>query len=262
MSQAGELSRERAKQGFWPREHGAYGQLGLPLVAALAMGRPTTSSLLFAASAIAGFIAHEPLLVWLGRRGPRARREHGARAGRYGALIGGAGAAMGIAAILLGPPTIARSTLLPLGLALVVFAFVWQDRERTTLGELVAGAALSSAALPVALSGGTSVALGLTACLAWALAFGCGTAAVRAVVRFAKTGQRGFSLVAVVVGGSLLVGAAATRAPIALSAAPMLLVSWVLLSMPPKPKHLRRVGWALVASSTAVATLLVILARR
>ena len=56
-----------------PREHGAYGQLLLPVLTAMAMGRPTLAAVALAASAAAAFVAHEPLMVLIGRRGARAR---------------------------------------------------------------------------------------------------------------------------------------------------------------------------------------------
>src|SRR5829696_5891404 len=64
----------------WPREHGAHGQPGLPLVAALAMGTPGWASFLWALAAAAAFLMHEPAVVLLGRRGPRTLRAHGTKA--------------------------------------------------------------------------------------------------------------------------------------------------------------------------------------
>ncbi|MBZ0235890.1 MAG: YwiC-like family protein, partial [Deltaproteobacteria bacterium] len=47
---------------FLPREHGAYAQLGVPLVVALAAGRPGLAAAAFALAAIALFFVHEPVL--------------------------------------------------------------------------------------------------------------------------------------------------------------------------------------------------------
>src|SRR5512138_1977206 len=60
---------------LFPREHGAYGQLTFPLVTSLAVAGVSAPALLLALSVIAGFLAHEPLLVVLGRRGARAQRQ-------------------------------------------------------------------------------------------------------------------------------------------------------------------------------------------
>src|SRR5205823_6340503 len=58
-----------------PKEHGAYGQLLFPLITAMAVGRPGVAAWSFAAAAVCAFLAHEPLLLLLGQRGPCARRE-------------------------------------------------------------------------------------------------------------------------------------------------------------------------------------------
>lgn len=56
-----------------PREHGAYAILGMPLVTALLIDGLTSVGLLTSVSAIAGFLAHEPLLIVCGCRGHRTR---------------------------------------------------------------------------------------------------------------------------------------------------------------------------------------------
>ncbi len=43
-----------------PREHGAYGQLGFPLLTALCIAVPRLPGILFAAAAAALLLAHEP----------------------------------------------------------------------------------------------------------------------------------------------------------------------------------------------------------
>ena len=78
-----------------PKEHGAYGQISFPLVAAFAVGGVSAGGLLIASALIAGFLAHEPALVMLGLRGPRAKRELWNRAAVWlvcSLLIGGAAA--------------------------------------------------------------------------------------------------------------------------------------------------------------------------
>lgn len=257
----GDGTRRGAGRILWPREHGAYGQIGLPLAASLAIGTPTLSGALFAAAAAAAFFAHEPLLVWMGRRGARAQREGGGRAGRLGAVLAGLGAALGAGAIAVGRPGVGIGALLPLALAACVLVIVARDQERTTHGELVAGAALSSAAVPVVVAGGAGFELALGSWMAWSLAFACTTAAVRCVVGRAKTGHRSALLVAIVVVATALLGVLAPRVRIVWAAAPVLLASWALLVASPHPRHLRRVGWTLVAGTTIMAALVVVLAR-
>ena len=65
-----------------PREHGVYGQLLLPLATVLLVGRPTVPAFALVATGVFAFLAHEPLLVVLRRRGLRASREHNRRAWR------------------------------------------------------------------------------------------------------------------------------------------------------------------------------------
>ncbi len=56
-----------------PREHGAYVQLALPLVTALAMGRPGGAAVAFTGLAIAAFLLHQPILLLATRQEGRAR---------------------------------------------------------------------------------------------------------------------------------------------------------------------------------------------
>ena len=53
---------------LWPREHGAYGKIALPVVPMLAMA-PSWAGLAFTVAASACFLAHEPILVLIGHRG-------------------------------------------------------------------------------------------------------------------------------------------------------------------------------------------------
>lgn len=255
-------SRPRASRGpLWPREHGAYGQLGLPLVAGLAMGRPTIVSGLLAAGAVTAFVAHEPLLVWLGARGPRARREHGTRAARLGLSLGVVALALGAMALALGGRSVLVGALVPLALSAALVPFVLTGTEKTTLGEVLAGVALASASVPVAIAGGASPVVAASACATWAIALSAGTAAVRWVIARHRNGTSDPLLLAIVLGTTALGAASATRYPIVIASAPMVLAAWVLVARPPHPRHLRRVGWTLIASSTATAALLVTLVR-
>src|SRR5262245_5043376 len=76
MGRAEEKQRPRRSYSFWPREHGAYVQLLGPLLSALVFGPVTPLALVLAGVACAAFLAHEPLLLLLGQRGPKLYREH------------------------------------------------------------------------------------------------------------------------------------------------------------------------------------------
>lgn len=250
-----------------PREHGAYGQLLLPLATALASGRPGAAAWLLAFAVAAAFLAHEPLLVVLGRRGERARAGHGARARRRLGLLASVTVVAGVSALAsagagtgAGPGTLLPLGLgaaLPLGLGALLLAFIDRGQERTTAGETLAAATLAAAGVPVALAGGVPPPQALGAWLAWALAFAATTAAVRAVIAVHK-GR------AVLVETHLLLAAsAAWAAAVAFglssvaAALPLLSAGWLLRLRPPDPHHLNRVGWSLLAASLATAGLLV-----
>src|SRR5262245_4761900 len=66
-----------------PHEHGAYGQLLFPMITALAIGRPGTAAFAWAAAAALVFLAHEPVMVLLGQRGPKASRDERPRTWRW-----------------------------------------------------------------------------------------------------------------------------------------------------------------------------------
>lgn len=245
-----------------PREHGAYGQLATPLVAALAMGRPSLAALCLTVASVTAFIAHEPLLVVLGQRGARAQRNEAPRAKRALALLGGVTLLLGGAGLLLAPPAARFAALVPALLAAVVAVFVAREEEKTTAGELIAAAALSSAALPVALASKVAPMAAWGALGAWCLAFGAATLAVRAVIANQKAPRswlrRVLPLLLPTAIAMALVWQGATTV---YAIAPVLLLSFGLAAASPHPRMLRKVGWMLVASTIAMAGLLIAIAR-
>jgi len=239
-----------------PHEHGAYGQLGLPLVAALAAARPTLAGGLFAVAAVAAFFAHEPLLVALGRRGKRAQAEDGARARvRLGILATVAAAATAGALVL--APRVAPWLALPVGLGALVALAIGRGEERSLAGEIAAASALAASALPVALADGLSVERALSAWGAWALGFTAITAAVRALLPARRAGHRGVAWT--LAAGALVaaVGLAVSGVVEAWAAEPLVVAALSLLALRPHPRHLRAIGVVLVLASALSAALLV-----
>lgn len=174
------------RRPLFPKEHGAYGQLGLPLVTAVALGRPTVAALGLVVAFAASFVAHESLLVLIGHRGGRAKRDDGGRArAQLGALsmIAAAGAAVGCDE---GGRPVVIALALPGALALAMAPLIEQRRERSAPGEVLAAVALSSTALPVGLASGASWAASLTAAAAWALGFAVITVVIRGVLAFSR----------------------------------------------------------------------------
>lgn len=254
-------SPQRARSFLWPREHGAYGQLGLPLVTALLSGSPSVGTLMLVVAAVSAFLAHEPLLVLLGTRGTRAKRELGASARRWTLGLSSLALASGSLALTLGDDQLLLACLVPLGWLAVLAPFVWHGREKTTLGELVAAAALSAGGLPVAVSGGLALERAALVWAVWWIAFAVSTVSVRSVIAAGRGEPVDWGLWGV--GPAALLAAAwlTHHSWVGLATAPMLLVSVWLVLRPPPPRDLRKVGWTLMASSLLTATLLVTLER-
>ncbi len=247
-----------------PQEHGAWGQLGMPIVSALAIGRPTAPALLLSAATILAFLAHEPWLVVLGHRGVRAAREDGARARRvmWGFLL--AAAATGTAGLALSPPLVRWALPVPALLVAAVIGFVLAKRERTIPGELTVVSALASSGFAVAVAGGASLVAAAAATATWVLAFASSVFAVHVVlVRALSRGEeehrwRNAALALVVGGGGSAVAlAAGLGAAVPAAVAPTLLLSLVVCLAPFSARQLRELGWGLVASTTASLVILV-----
>jgi hypothetical protein len=245
-----------------PREHGAYGQLGLPLLTALAMGKPSAPATLLTIASIAAFFAHEPLLLLIGQRGSRALREEGPRARRRLALLGALALGTAATSLALAPSSARLALLLPLGLAALLTPFILKNQEKTAAGELLAAATLSSAAIPVAFAAEVASPAIWSAWLAWCLALSSSTLAVRSVIAHARAPlalARRLALPLLVLAASLLAYRAGLLLPsAAIGALPMLLLAVVLAAQPPSPRSLKKVGWGLVASSVLLAIALVV----
>ena len=141
---------------LFPREHGAYAELGFPLLSGLVLGSPGLASALFAAAAILLFLANEPLVVLLGARGKRLQQELAVPARRQLAMLGGLGVAAGLAAMALAPTAARWLALVPCVLAAGLVPVVLSQNLKTLPGEFVAGAAFSAMHLPVAAAGGVA----------------------------------------------------------------------------------------------------------
>lgn len=102
------VNASAADRSLAPREHGAYGQIGLPLITALAMGTPSVSAILLTVGAVLVFAAHEPLLLLLGRRGLRAQRYGSPRARRSLRILAAGAAVSGLLGLALAPYPILR----------------------------------------------------------------------------------------------------------------------------------------------------------
>lgn len=247
-----------------PKEHGAYGQLLFPLIAALAIGHVTAGAVLLAVAVSSAFLAHESLLVVLGQRGSRAAREQAQDARSTLAVFGGLWIVCGVGALWLMPRAVVPYLAIPIVLGAFVMAAVFMHRERTTPGEMLVGAALASSALPVALASGVALRDAATVMLVFALVFATATIAVRSVIgRVSKAGGPSTMVAAVcavsVVGGLAALTSARVLAIVApWGALPVCLVALGLATRPPSPKQLRVVGWTLVGATLLTTLVLIV----
>ncbi|MGC4083660.1 MAG: YwiC-like family protein [Vicinamibacterales bacterium] len=249
---------------LFPKEHGAYGQLLIPLLSALAVGAPAPGAYLLAAAGVAAFLAHEGALVQLGQRGGRATRELGVEARRSVALFGGFCVVTGLVALTQLPTDALVWLVVPLLLGACVGVAVWRHLERTTGGEILVAIALSSLAVPVALGGDVTAVAAHTLFSVFVVVFVTATLAVRALIgRVTKAGGPPLILAGIVAGGApLLLALLAMRGQLAsiapYAASPMCAVALVLTIARPSPKHLRTIGWTLVGATVLTAVVLIV----
>ena len=245
-----------------PREHGAYAELGFPLLSGLVLGSPGGASWGFAAAAIFLFVANEPLLVLLGGRGKRPQQDLAVPARRQLTLMGGLGVAAGLAALWLAPPLARWLALVPAVLAAGLVPVVLSRNLKTLPGEVVAGAAFSAMHLPVAAAGGVGgVALWGPPVL-WFVVTVSATLAVHAI-KSRVTGAAPWVVPASTwVARLALLAALATWVwvpdwrTVALAACLPLAGIVVVNRLALSPRKLRQVGWAVVAANALAVTLL------
>jgi hypothetical protein len=256
----------RSTPSLWPREHGAYAQLGAALAAALVLA-PAPRTLAQALLTTALFLASEPLLVLMGRRGepePGGRRAAGNRLTLLLAL-----AALGGAAAWAGLPLARLAALVPAGcLALVLFGLFLARREHTAAGELAAAWGFAAAALAAAAAGGSGAARAGALALVLAAILSLAMAIVHLhLLALRRAGAPGPRLAAAGLGlaltvGTWLLGRAGWLPPAAFTAlAPMVLAGLGIWLFPPRPRQLKAVGWSAAACALAGGVLAALLVR-
>jgi hypothetical protein len=248
---------KRSPSSLWPREHGAYAQLGAALASALALA-PALRSLGQGLLTTAIFLASEPLLVLLGRRGAPAPGATG-RAWRRLGLLGAVGGLSGTAAWEGAPAAQFRSLVPAAILGLGLFGLFLARRERTAAGEVLAAWTFAAAALPMAVAGGSGA--GATLALILAAVFTLGTTLVHGHLIALRRGGSGPRLAAFLFGSALAAGAwvLAGRAVLprfaALTFLPMTLAAMAVWLFPPAPRRLRAMGWTAAVCALAGGTL-------
>lgn len=145
--------------------------------------------------------------------------------------------------------------MLPGALTIVLGALVAKRRERTLPGEILAAAALASAAFLVAVAGGIEWHVAFGAWAAFSAAFAASTVEVRAVAhrKTSRTARATVWAFAIGVAAALTV----TRVSLALTHS-VLGVALAIAAEAPPPTALRRIGWTIASASTAMAGAMVL----
>jgi hypothetical protein len=250
----------RRAPSLWPREHGAYVELLAPLLASLLFLAPSIAAAAYAVAACAAFLAHEPFLVLLGRRGARTKQSLGTRAQVHLMVCSGlalAGVAVGFAS----SSSMAHMALIfPLTLSAAACGLVLCNRERGLAGLMIVAATLASFSLPGLVASGlpwTSAGL-LT--LGWVALHTVGTLTARAFVYRKREGKsmlnlaNGAALLAIVV-AALLHATGAIPWIWCLSPLPFALLPAALATGAFRPRSPKQIGWALVAVNAAALLL-------
>jgi hypothetical protein len=262
---AHDLRQKRAAHGrrspWWPKEHGVYGQLGLPLVTALAIGKPSLSGALLAAATIAAFAAHEPFLIMLGRRGARSKREHGRRAILIALVWAALAIVTGKAGMWIADADVWIASVLPLVLMAMWLPVVLRGAEKTPAGEIVAAATLGAVGIPVAVAGGVSLITAHGLWAAWCIAFVTAIAAVRWVISRHRRGRGSRESLAIAVASSAALAMLAPHSSVVWASLPPVIVGWLIMLWPPHPRRLKGIGWTLMGASALTCALAVTIVR-
>jgi hypothetical protein len=253
---------------MFPREHGAYGQLVFPAVTALAVAGLSMPAVLLALAAACAFVAHEPLLVLLGRRGVRARREEVRSAWRWIAATGGTALASGAAALWLMPVGTRWSLLLPAAPAGWFVAALARAGSKSTHGEVAVALSCSLLAVPLGLASAAPLRTALAVAIPFAAIFVTATLAVRVITLTARGGgpaaarptrAAALALVVACSAGMTVAGVGGPLPWTALvAAAPGLVAAAALATAVPSAANLRTVGWVLMAIAAAAAFVLAV----
>jgi len=252
---------------LWPREHGAYAELGFPLATGLTLAGPSLSGGCVALAGLLLFLAHEPLAVASGARGARRRLSTAPRAWRRLAMLAAGALAIGVCGILLGGPEVRTAVLVPLVPAAAVTPWLLRGRQKSLLVEILIVAAFACTTVPLVVAGGGSWRLGWIATAVWFVSFGLGTVAVHGLKlnHKGRPGARPLRIGVLMLGGTAcllgFVGAAEGHVPLLApaSAVPPVIVACVISVLYVHPRRLQTVGWSLVSANAITMICLLLL---
>lgn len=226
-------------RSLWPREHGAYVQLLVPLLTALGSRIPTLAAGLLAIAACAAFLANEPLLVVLGHRGARMKARDGDRARTRLLLLAGLAVATGGSGLVLaGHETVLIAAIVAIPCLLIV-TLAWRHAEHTLAGETIAAVAVSGLAAPVAVASGVSPTTALWIWGAWSLGFAATVIAVHRVIARHRRPVGLADLVSAITLAAAVIALLQTRMYLAL---PLVVIALGVVVWPPRATRLRALG--------------------
>ncbi len=236
---------------LWPREHGAYAQLGIALACGAVLGhgfRGICQALL----TLALFLASEPILVLLGRRGGVSRDAAQVRAALRLLILGSLIILMAGFAWA-GAPAGQLAGILPAALlGAALFGLFLFKLERTAPGELLAAWAFSASAGAVAALGGAGGRRATLLALLLAAMFTQATAIVHLHLIALKRSAPWPRALAAIFCLATAAGALALSKPGLARAAgaallPMAAASVWVWSTSAAPRKLKELGWAATA---------------
>jgi len=278
---------------LWPREHGAYAQLGFPLVTGLFLAPPSAASMALGAAAVLLFIANEPFAILLGVRGKRVQEQLGSLARKRAVVVLSGGGVLGGVGLVSGWPALWPEVLVPFLAGLTLVPLALAGRQKSLQGELLVLTAFSTLVLPLGAASGANPIRALLAAGVWWISFFLGTLEVHAIKARVKKRYRyewtrwGSRLAAALAAAGALWTALGQASPIlrslvgpgaggsgsnagwgwvldvnpylapgAAALLPPALAILILSFSRVHPRHLKRVGWTLVGANTVTLLLL------
>ena len=240
---------------LWPREHGAYAQLAVALLCGAALGH-YSRGIYQALLTVGLFLASEPVLVLMGRRGDVARSTRQVAAALRLLILGSLIILMAIMAWVGAPAAHFLSQAPAALLGAVLFLLFLLRLERTAAGEVVAAWTFSAAAGCVALFGGAGVHRANLLVLFLGGMFTLATAVVHCQLLSLKGGGDWKPrCLAFVFGALLTLGAWVLRGTLPRSSPavflPMTLTALWVWAAGPAPNRLKRVGWTATVCAVA-----------
>ena len=239
---------------LYPKEHGAYAILGVPLSTALFIVGLMPVTVLLSIATIAAFLAHEPQLILAGGRGTRVG-DAAPQAVRL--LLGRLAVALvcGARAFWMTSPIVRLGMIACLLFAMIDFALAAAGKSRTLAAQILAVAGLALPSAVVLMAGGVDLMVAGQFLLIWFAGRMATTVSVRLVIAQHKSSTslralRRCDMLLIVAGIFIGVGlVTGNRQWIA--AIPMLVAAVLLRFHPPHPSRLKQIGWSLLVVNIA-----------